>query len=93
MQRFTAPTLNLNDFGDAEGRTPTTQDTPPPESTRRKRTMFPTLTYPTAKAHRDDLYRDARRRHRTEARVREQLRRARPPAVIHRPRSTLIAGH
>ena len=26
MQLFTAPTLDLNDFGDAEGRTPTTQD-------------------------------------------------------------------
>jgi hypothetical protein len=25
MQLFTAPTLNLNDIGDAEGRTPTTQ--------------------------------------------------------------------
>jgi hypothetical protein len=24
MQRLTAPTLDLNDFGDAEGRTPTT---------------------------------------------------------------------
>ncbi|MGO9496586.1 MAG: hypothetical protein ACLQA5_07725 [Solirubrobacteraceae bacterium] len=55
--------------------------------------MFPALTYPTTEAHRDDLYRDARRRHRTEVRVREQLRRARQPAVIHRPRSTLIAGH
>jgi hypothetical protein len=27
--------------------------------------MFPALTCPTTKAHRDDLYRDARRRHRT----------------------------
>jgi hypothetical protein len=55
--------------------------------------MFPALTYPTTEAHRDDRYRDARRRHRTEVRVREQLGRARRPAVIHRPRSTLIAGH
>jgi hypothetical protein len=55
--------------------------------------MFSALTYPTAMAHRHDLYRDARRRHRTEVRVRDQLRRARRPAVIHRPRSTLIAGH
>jgi hypothetical protein len=55
--------------------------------------MFEALTYPTTQAHRDDLYRDARRRHRTEVRVREQLRRARWRAMIHRPRSTLIAGH
>jgi hypothetical protein len=55
--------------------------------------MFPARTYPTTEAHRDDLYRDARRRHTTEIRVREELRRARRPAVIHRPRSTLIAGH
>jgi hypothetical protein len=55
--------------------------------------MFPALTYPTTDAHRHDLYRDARRRHATEIRVREELRRARRPAVIHRPRSTLIAGH
>lgn len=67
--------------------------TAPPELTRRKRTMFPALTYPTTEAHRDDLYRDARRRHRTEVRVRERLGRARRTAVIHRPRSTLIAGH
>jgi hypothetical protein len=26
MQPFTAPALDLNDFGDAEGRTATTQD-------------------------------------------------------------------
>ena len=55
--------------------------------------MFPALTFPTTDAHRHDLYRDARRRHATESRVREELRRARGPAVIHRPRSTLIAGH
>ncbi len=55
--------------------------------------MLPALTYPRTEAHRDDLHRDARRRHRTEVRVREQLGRARQPAVIHRPRSTLIAGH
>jgi hypothetical protein len=54
--------------------------------------MFPSLTYPTKEAHSDDLYRDARRRHTTEIRVREELGRARRPAVIHRPRSTLIAG-
>jgi hypothetical protein len=76
MQHFTAPTLDLNDFGDARGRTPT------------KTTALPELT-----AHRVDLYRDARRRHMTEVRVREQLGRARRPTVIHRPRSTLIAGH
>jgi hypothetical protein len=93
MQLFTAPTLNLDDFRDAEGRTPTAQRQLLHEPTRRRRTMFPTLTYPTTQAHRDDLYRDARRRHRAEVHVREQLRRARRPAVIHRPRSTLIAGH
>lgn len=54
--------------------------------------MFPALTYPTTEAHRYDLYRDARRRHTTEFRVREELRRARRPAVTHRPRSTLTAG-
>jgi hypothetical protein len=55
--------------------------------------MFPALTYPTTHAHRHDLYRHARRRHATEIRVREELRRARRPAVINRPRSTLIGGH
>jgi hypothetical protein len=51
--------------------------------------MFPALIHPTTEAHRDDLYRDARRRHTTEIRVREELRRTRRPAMIHRPRSTL----
>jgi hypothetical protein len=55
--------------------------------------MYPALTHTTTDAHRDDLYRDARRRHTTEIRVREELRRARRPAVTHRPRSTLITGH
>jgi hypothetical protein len=55
--------------------------------------MFSALNYPTTEAPRDDLYRDARRRHRTEVRVRAQLGRARRPPVIHSPRSTLIAGH
>jgi hypothetical protein len=93
MQLSTAPTLDPNDSvtPNAGHRPPKT--TAPPEPTRRKPTMFPALTYPTTQAHRDDLYRDARRRHRTEVRVREQLRRARPPTPIHRPRSTLIAGH
>jgi len=55
--------------------------------------MHPALTYPTTDAHRYGLYRDARRRHTTEIRVREELRRARRHGVIHRPRSTLVAGH
>jgi hypothetical protein len=54
--------------------------------------MFPALTYPTTQAHRDDRYRDARRRHRPEVRVREQLRRARRPAMIHAQRSTRSVG-
>jgi hypothetical protein len=93
MQLFTAPTLDLNDFGDAEAVRRPPKATAPPELTRRRRTMFPALTYPRTEAHRDDLYRDARRRHQTEVRVREQLRRTRRPEMIHRPRSTLIAGH
>jgi hypothetical protein len=54
--------------------------------------MFPAPTSPTTEAHRDDLYRDACRRRTIEIRVREKLSRTRRPAVIHRPRSTLIAG-
>jgi hypothetical protein len=70
MQRFTASTLNLNDFPDAEGRVHRPRKTNAPhDPTRRRRVMFPTLTYPTTQAHRDDLCRDARRRHRTEVRA------------------------
>lgn len=55
--------------------------------------MTPTRTYPTKETHRNGLYRDARRRQATGLRVREELRRVRRPAITHRPRSTLVAGH
>jgi hypothetical protein len=54
--------------------------------------MCPALTDPTGEAHRHDSYRAKRRRHTNEIRVREELRRARRPSVIHRPRSTLPAS-
>lgn len=55
--------------------------------------MCPALTDHSSEAHRRDSYRATRRRHTKEIRVREELRRARRPSVIHRPRSTLIADH
>lgn len=55
--------------------------------------MFPSLTYPSMEAHRFDRYRDPRRRHTKDIRVREELRRTRPLAMIHRQHSTLAAGY
>jgi hypothetical protein len=54
--------------------------------------LSPALNYPTTEDHRDDSYRDTRRRHTNENRVREELRRARRATVIHRPRSAPYAA-
>jgi hypothetical protein len=64
-----------------------------PSRHARDEAMFPALPYSTTAARRDGLYRDTRHRNATEIRIREELRRARQPAVTHHPRSRLSAGH
>jgi hypothetical protein len=87
--------IGANHYG-GDGRRPVRPPrtkTAQPSRHARDEPMFPALPYSTTAAHRDDLYRDARHRHATEIRIREELRRVRRPAVTHHPRSTLSAGH
>jgi hypothetical protein len=63
----------------------------PREDTRP--TLTPTISYPTAQSHIDDLHRDARRHHLYEETRRQMIRLAPPRQVIRRPRLVAASSH